>query len=289
MTQQTINTMQDILDALDQNPELQHAFHKHLVDVVRHDDVLRQEMRKEILTEELLQIPIRFAQFEQAVGERFDRLEGDVAELKTGQRQLEGDVAELKTGQRQLEGDVAELKTGQRRLESDVAELKTGQRRLESDVAELKTGQRRLERDVGELKGDAALRATRVVTYDIADDMGHRIVRDLPRAEVRAMSREQALPDMPRNSRRSFAVADAIIEVKTHEGNIGYITVEASYTADERDTFRAIRNAHYIRRMTGQSAWAAVSALRVDDRIQHLIDCGAVHWHRLEPEDFATD
>ena len=359
MTQQTINTMQDILDALDQNPELQHAFHKHLVDVVRHDDVLRQEMRKEILTEELLQIPIRFAQFEQAVGARFDRLEsdvaelktgqrqlesdvaelktgqrrlesdvaelktgqrqlegdvaelktgqrrlegdvaelktgqrqleGDVAELKTGQRRLEGDVAELKTGQRRLEGDVAELKTGQRQLESDVAELKTGQRQLESDVAELKTGQRQLERDVGELKGDAALRATRVVTYDIADDMGHRIVRDLPRAEVRAMSREQALPDMPRNSRRSFAVADAIIEVTTRDGSIGYITVEASYTADERDTFRAIRNAHYIRRMTGQPTWAAVSALRVDDRIQHLIDCGAVHWHRLEPEDFATD
>ena len=146
MTQQNINTMQDILDALDQNPELQHAFHKHLVDVVRHDDDLRQDLRKEILTEELLQLPVRFAQFEQAVGERFDRLESDVAELK-------GDVAELKGGQRQLERDVSSLRD-----------------------------------DVGILKGDAALRATRVVTYDIADDMGHRIVRDLPRAEVRAMS-----------------------------------------------------------------------------------------------------
>ena len=261
MTQQNINTMQDILDALEQNPELQHEFHKHLVDVVRHNDALRQDLRKEILTEELLQLPVRFAQFEQAVGERFDRLESDVAELKS---------------------DVAELKADMVSVKSDVTELKGGQRQLERDVSSLRD-------DVGILKGDAALRATRVVTYDIADDMGHRIVRDLPRAEVRAMSRERFLPDMPRNSRRSFAVADAIIEVTTHDGNVGYIAVEASYTADERDTFRAIRNAHYLRRMTGQPAWAAVSALRVDDRIQHLIDCGAVHWHRLEPEDLITD
>ena len=233
MNQQHITTMQDILDALDQNPDLQHEFHKHVVDVIRNDDALRQDLRKEILTEELLQLPTRFAQFEQIVGERFDR--------------------------------------------------------LESDVADLKAGQRRLERDVGELKGDAALRATRVVTYDIADDMGHRIIRDLSRAEMRAMSREQALPDMPRNSLRSFAVADAIIEVTTQDGETGYVAVEASYTADERDTYRAIRNAHYLRRMTGNPVWAAASALRIDHRIQALIDCGVVHWHQLEPEDLATD
>ena len=240
MNQQHITTMQDILDALDQNPDLQHEFHKHVVDVVRNDDALRQDLRKEILTEELLQLPTRFAQFEQTVGERFDRLESDVAVLK-------------------------------------------------DDVADLKAGQRRLERDVGELKGDAALRATRMVTYDIADEMGHRIIRDLSRAEMRAMSRERALPHMPRNSLRSFAVADAIIEVSTQDGQTGYVAVESSYTADERDTYRAIRNAHYLRRMTGNPAWAAVSALRIDHRIQALIDCGAVHWHQLEPEDLVTD
>ena len=254
MNEQRITTMQDILDALDQNPDLQHEFHKHVVDVIRNDDELRQDLRKEILTEELLQLPMRFAQFEQNVGERFDKLESDIAGIKH---------------------DVASLK-------DDVAGLK-------DDATDLKASQRRLERDLGELKGDPALRATRVFTYDIADDMGHRIIRDLSRAETRAMSREQALPHMPRSSLRSFAVADAIIEVTTQDGGTGYIAVEASYTADERDTYRAIRNAHYLRRMTGNPAWAAVSALRVDDRIQHLIDCGAVHWHRLQPEDLATD
>ena len=84
MTQPHINTMQDILDALDQNPDLQREFYKHVVDVVLNNAGLRQDIRKEILSEELLQMPARFARFERAVGERFDRLETDVAELKDG-------------------------------------------------------------------------------------------------------------------------------------------------------------------------------------------------------------
>ena len=58
MTQQNITTMQDILDALDQNPDLQREFHKHVVDVIRNDDNIRQELRKEILTEELMLLPL---------------------------------------------------------------------------------------------------------------------------------------------------------------------------------------------------------------------------------------
>ena len=138
-------------------------------------------------------------------------------------------------------------------------------------------------------KDVTALRATLNKTYDIAHDMGHRIIRDLSRAETRTMAREQGLPHMPSRSLRSFGVADVIIEVSTSDGETGYIAVEASYTADERDTDRAIRNAHYLRRMTGRPAWPAVSAMRIDDRIKHLVECGVVHWHQLEQEDLIID
>ena len=109
MTQQNINTMQDILDALEQNPQLQQEFHKHLVDVVRHDDALRQDLRKEILTEELLQLPVRFAQFEQAVGERFDRLESDVAVLKSDVAELKDDMMGVKQQLTTMSGQIANL------------------------------------------------------------------------------------------------------------------------------------------------------------------------------------
>ena len=67
MTQQNIATMQDILDALEQNPDLQREFHKHVVDVIRNDDAIRQDLRKEILTEELLLLPARFTRIEEDV------------------------------------------------------------------------------------------------------------------------------------------------------------------------------------------------------------------------------
>lgn len=229
------------------NPQEKERFLQALDD----DPQFLAEVRNRLLTPELARLPEQFAELVRVVAELSANFEAFATETR---RRLTN-------------------------LETDVAELKAGQRRLERDVSSLRD-------DIGDLKGDAALRATRIVTYDIADELGHRIIRDLPRAEVRAMSRERALPDMPRNGRRSFAVADAIIEVMTNNGATGYVAVEASYTADERDTIRAIRNAHYLRRMTGQPAWAAISALRIDQRIQGMIDTGIVHWHQLEPEDF---
>ena len=84
MTQQNITTMQDILDALNQNPDLQREFHKHVVDVIRNDDDIRQELRKEILTEELMLLPSRFT-----------RLEEDVIQIRKDTTQMSGQIANL--------------------------------------------------------------------------------------------------------------------------------------------------------------------------------------------------
>ena len=72
-----------------------------------------------LLTNEFLGMPARL-----------DRIEKDVAELKTDVAELKTDVAELKT-------DVAELKTDVAELKTDVAELKTDVAGLKTDVAEL--------------------------------------------------------------------------------------------------------------------------------------------------------
>ncbi len=282
MTQPSETMLRNLLALVDEDPALQQELRQWMLQFVRSNDELREDLRKEILTEELLQLPERFADLVRIVTELSAKFEAFAQETNRRLAVLEEHAVETNRRLTNLETDVAELK-------GDVAELKGGQQRLERDVADIKRDLSSLRDDVGDLKGDAALRATRIVTYDIARDMGHRIIRDLARAEVRAMSREQSLPDMPRNDLRSFALADAIIEVTTSNGSAGYVAVEASYTADERDTFRAIRNAHYLRRMTGQPAWAAISALRIDQRIQGMVDSGIVHWHQLEPEDFTPE
>ncbi len=157
MSQQNITTMQDILEALNQNPDLQHEFHKHVVDVIRRDDELRQDLRKEILTEELLQLPLRFAQFEQAVGERFDNLESDVAVLKDDVAVLKDDVAVLKDDVAVLKDDVAVLKDDVAVLKDDVAVLKDDVAVLKDDVAVLKDDVAVLKDDVAVLKDDVAV------------------------------------------------------------------------------------------------------------------------------------
>ncbi len=91
MTQQNITTMQDILDALDQNPDLQREFHKHVADVIRNDDNIRQELRKEILTEELMLLPSRFTRLEEDV----NQIREDVNQIRKDTTQMSGQIANL--------------------------------------------------------------------------------------------------------------------------------------------------------------------------------------------------
>lgn len=58
--------------------------------------------------------------------------------------------------------------------------------------------------------------------------------------------------------------------------------MEVYYTADGRDTGRAIRNAGYLTRFTGDPARPAVASIRNDREIQNLIDNGQVYWYELE-------
>ena len=103
-----INDFQDILDAIERNP------------------ALRDALRRHILTDELLQMPVRLERVEEDIGV----IKGDVATLKE-------DVSTLKEGQARLEGDVATLKEGQARLESDVGTLKEDVSRIGGNVSNL--------------------------------------------------------------------------------------------------------------------------------------------------------
>ena len=89
-----INDFQDILDAIERNP------------------ALRDALRRHILTDELLQMPVRLERVEEDIGV----IKGDVATLKE-------DVSTLKEGQARLEGDVGILKEDVSSLREDVARI----------------------------------------------------------------------------------------------------------------------------------------------------------------------
>ena len=81
-----------------------------LLRVVRENKEFREAMRRELLTEELLELPARFAEYAKANNARLDRIEADVSTLKTDVDVLKSDVAVLKTDMNTLKIDVDALR-----------------------------------------------------------------------------------------------------------------------------------------------------------------------------------
>ena len=309
MTTIGIATMDDLLRALDENPSWTEA------------------LRSRLLSRELVELPEQFAQLSEKFIQQSDRIDQLIVRLdQLTERvdQLTVRLDQLAETVAQLVVAVGELREGQRRMEarqdqfaSDVAELKKGQRRMEArqdkfdarmdrfettqhgfqqslnefkqTQDELIRGQRRLETIVGDLQGAFARRVAVDEADEIADAMGMRFLRVLDRAELRTMAASAEARELPTNDRRSFRRADLVIEAETSGGPRGYIAVEVSYTADARDTSRAIRNADYLTRFTGQPAYAAVAASRRDHRVDHIFEQGQAFWYELEPDSLLED
>ena len=117
----------------------------------------------------------------------------------------------------------------------------------------------------------------------ILDKLGLAYVTVLHRRDLVAL--RTAVPDMSVDDRQSFYRADLVAEARDADGLPCYVAVEASYTADRRDSDRALRNAGFLTRCTGRPAHAVVASLRNDKHVQALVDAGTLHWHRLTDKD----
>ena len=105
-------------------------------------------------------------------------------------------------------------------------------------------------------------------------------VRSVPQEDLVRISRS-AIGRIPANQLRSFWNADLIMEV-SDRSNTHYIAVEASYTADKRDTDRAQRNARFLAEFTGQTARAVLVSVWNDQYVSSQVEEGSVYWYQLE-------
>ena len=133
----------------------------------------------------------------------------------------------------------------------------------------------RLDDNIGDVKGLFMERAVREDAPIIASDMGLEWKKTLERQEVISIADEAArsglVAGVSRDNMRAFRRADLVIEVVDSEEQPCYIAVEIPYTADDRDTDRAIRHAEYLTRFTGIPAHAAIASVRIDNRISDII------------------
>ena len=135
----------------------------------------------------------------------------------------------------------------------------------------------RMEGDMGSIKGFYAnYKAVQAAPW-IATDMGLEHVRTLSLDDLGRM----AARNLPVNVARSFRDADLVMEVA--DGNeTSYVAMEISFTADKRDSDRAIRNADLLTQLTGKPARAAIASVRNDYEVTELVESGALYWHPLE-------
>ena len=159
--------------------------------------------------------------------------------------------------------------------------------RLEQDAAELKAGQRTIIDDVGFIKGRYAGDLAVMDAPDIAEAMGYEYRRTLTREQIREISRP-GQGSVASNRLLSFRHADLVIEA-VQDSEITYIAVEASFTADERDTRRAMDNAALLTRFTGFPARPAIASVRNTDEVLPLIGDNRLHWHPLDHRHLAPE
>ena len=157
--------------------------------------------------------------------------------------------------------------------------------RQEATNARIFNRLQRLTDDIGDLKGHVAGRIAREMSDDIAESLGFEIIEQLNGKDLRQMLRQQKPADIAPGARRSFYLADLVARVEEPDGSQLFIAVEASYTADERDTQRAIRNAEFLTRFTGVSAVPVIASRNNDHAVQQLVDQGVVRLFQFEARD----
>ena len=240
----TINSIEDLMRVLDDNPAWLEA------------------MRVRLLTRELLELPEKFTQLTDTVsqqGERLDQLTTVVSQQSERLDQLTEIVNRIGTQLEQF--------------------IEATNRRFNDIEVEV----RRHSVQMGELKGVFARSLFVAEAALVARDMGLRRRRNLDQEELWDMTEESDITGISTGDLRSLRKADLVLEATDREGETCYVAVEVSYTVDERDTRRAIRNAEYLTRFTGMPAYAAVSGSNVDYRIQDIIEDGQVAWYQMDP------
>ena len=215
-----------------------------------------EALRARLLTRELLELPEKFAQFVAATEKRFDKVE-----------QRLGNVEQRLDNVEQRLGNV------EQRLDN-----------VEQRLGNVETAVNSLRDDLAPLKGTHARNAALREADLIAEDLGFTLVRTLDQQDIRALVQAQNTADIPANELRSFRRADLVLEATDRAGETCYLAVEVSFTANGRDTTRAIRNAGFLSRFTGRRCRAVVAGLHRDNRIQTSIESGAVSWYQLDPQ-----
>ena len=196
-------------------------------------------------------------------------------------RILTRELLEMPENLAQLTADVHALTA---RVDKLIVTMDARFERLEGRVT-------RIEHDMGQVRAGHARSLAEKFAPLIAGELGLNYTRRLDTAELFNIAKNSDTSDIPTNELRSFLRADVVIEATNEQDDDAhYIAVEVSYTADSRDSHRAIRNARYLAEFMGDAnTHAVVASHRYDNEVANLIRQGTLSWFELTTGDMEVN
>ena len=274
----TINSQEDFLRALAENPQWKEA------------------VRAQLLGEEVLQLPARFNAFMERTDAFMERTEAFMADQTEFNRQVTAFMADQTEFNRKVTAFMADQTEFNRKVEgfmdrtdAMIAELVDLNRQQAEFNRQVLIRFDRMEGDIGNLKGFYAeykvVQHARFVVRELDDTLQY--VRTVPSEEMEQLGL-QAIAEglLPRGDWRSFMEADLVIET-TDGAQPCYYAVEISYTGDPRDVERARRNASILSELKGCPARPVVASVRNVDEVDEDVQTGFLRWYQISQQQLA--
>ena len=225
-----------------------------LLRLLEEDAQFYQAARRLILTNELLELPTRFNAF-------VDRVDQFITKREEFNERIETFIGELQ-------------------------EFNAEQRQFNERI---ETSLRRIDNSIGELKGNTARYVIAAHFGEIPGLLGLEFQDSLSREQLRALIGPVGRNISSTGDWQSFIRADLVLITTNPDGETHYIAVEASYTADERDTARARCNAELLQRLTGHPCHAVIASVQNVREIEAELEGPDVYWYQLDPLDFTPE
>jgi septal ring factor EnvC (AmiA/AmiB activator) len=172
-------------------------------------------------------------------------------------------------------------------MQGDITEIRNDITEIRNDITEIREDITEIRNDMGQVKGGHA-RAEVVARAEIvAMELGFEYLRQVTPTELYRWSKAAPV-GTEASDLRSFQRADLVIEA-LEGAELVYLTVEISYTVDNSDVNRALRNATLLRQITSHRAEAVIAGAAMRPSVQEAITQGNVKWFPtksgiLEPE-----
>ena len=213
--------------------------------LLREDPDFRDEVRRLLLSQDLIELPERFARFEAYVEQRFNEIARDISEIRGDISEIRGDVSRNTSSISRLRGAEYERRVG--RIFASYASMDFRQR-----------SGRGLRRN--RLLSSGGSDANSAFLDLIADALDAGLISDDEWADLQQ--------------------ADAVVSGQ-HEGNTVYFVGEFSITVNHHDIDRAIARAAILSKATGCDAWPMVVGDSIPEPQLTRIEAEGVAWRRV--------